>query len=145
RGHGIQCLCPAEIPAIVQGADAGLSRHTRPEYLAARQQQLTTDLNATRGFAFRQPISPRASRARVIKRQRRDLPPPLSRIDMFSRRHALKAALSGLVAASGTSAIAASGAGLDRPAIFGAAVRPGLVDSDADYSRALRKYCSAIV
>jgi endo-1,4-beta-xylanase len=64
---------------------------------------------------------------------------------MFSRRQALKTALSGLVAASGTSAIAASGAGFDRPAIFGAAVRPGLIDTDADYSHALRTYCAAIV
>ena len=64
---------------------------------------------------------------------------------MFSRRHALKTALSGLVAASANSALAASGAGFDRPAIYGAAVRPGLIDTDADYSRALRTYCAAIV
>jgi endo-1,4-beta-xylanase len=60
---------------------------------------------------------------------------------MLSRRSVLKTALSGMVAASGTSALA----GFDRPATFGAAVRPGLVDTDPDYSRALRTYCTAIV
>lgn len=60
---------------------------------------------------------------------------------MLSRRDALKTALSGLVAATGTSAFA----GFDRATMFGAAVRPGLIDTDADYSRALRTYCSALV
>ena len=50
---------------------------------------------------------------------------------MLSRRDALKTALSGLVAATGTSAFA----GFDRTTMFGAAVRPGLIDTDADYSR----------
>src|SRR5262249_24099289 len=111
RGHGIQCLCPAEISAALQRADGGLSRYARPEHLAARQGRLATS----------------------------------AAIDMFSRRDALKTALSGLVAASGTSVFAASGAAFDRPATFGAAVRPGLIDSDEDYSRAIRQYCATIV
>src|SRR6202008_4483847 len=101
--------------ATLQGADAGLSRYDRPEYLAARQRRLTTDLNATRAFAFRQPTSPRMNHARVIEDNGDAAAATLSRIEMFSRRHALKSALSGLVAASGTSSIAASGAGFDRP------------------------------
>jgi endo-1,4-beta-xylanase len=63
------------------------------------------------------------------------------RFNMLSRRQTLKtgafAALSGLIAPK------ASGAG--KPIPFGAAVRPDLLDTDDDYSRALRDYCSIIV
>jgi endo-1,4-beta-xylanase len=62
---------------------------------------------------------------------------------MLSRRQTLKtgalAALSGLIAPN------AFGARGTESIPFGAAVRPGLLDTDDDYSRALREYCRIIV
>lgn len=64
---------------------------------------------------------------------------------MLSRRQTLKVGASGLAALSGLIAPGIFGARADGPVPFGAAVRPALLDSDEDYSRALRRYCRMIV
>jgi endo-1,4-beta-xylanase len=61
-------------------------------------------------------------------------------IGVLSRRQALQAAAATLV-----SAIAPVCAREASTVPFGAAVRPGLLDSEADYSRAIRQYCAMIV
>ena len=65
---------------------------------------------------------------------------------MLSRRKTLQSGAFGLAAAlSGSLAPEAFGRPIDAPVPFGAAVRAGLLDSDAEYSSAVRKYCDVIV
>jgi endo-1,4-beta-xylanase len=64
---------------------------------------------------------------------------------MLSRRQTLKTGIFGLAALSGLTAprrVSATGA---TTVPFGAAVRPGLLDTDYEYSRAIRHYCTSIV
>jgi endo-1,4-beta-xylanase len=67
------------------------------------------------------------------------------RFRMLSRRQTLKTGASCLAALSGLIASNARGAEVERPIPFGAAVRPGLLDTNVEYSNALRRYCDVIV
>jgi endo-1,4-beta-xylanase len=64
---------------------------------------------------------------------------------MLSRRETLRTGASCLAALSGLFAPKASGAQASEAVPFGAAVRPGLLDTDLEYSNAIRKYCTVIV
>ena len=62
---------------------------------------------------------------------------------MLSRRQTLKAGASCLAALTGLSSALAARRGDSVP--FGAAVRPGLLNTDLDYTDALRRHCAIIV
>jgi endo-1,4-beta-xylanase len=64
---------------------------------------------------------------------------------MLSRRETLKRGAGSLAALSGLFAPEAVGRPIDKLVPFGAAVRPSLLDTDVDYTNALRKYCGVIV
>jgi endo-1,4-beta-xylanase len=70
---------------------------------------------------------------------------PAERFTMLSRRDTLKGGACGLAALSGLFAPAPLVARVNDPVGFGAAVRPPLLESDADYANAIRKYCSIVV
>jgi endo-1,4-beta-xylanase len=64
---------------------------------------------------------------------------------MLSRRQTLKAGACCLAALTGLAAPKAFGARGGQASPFGAAVRPDLLNSDLDYTGALRRYCTMIV
>lgn len=64
---------------------------------------------------------------------------------MLSRRQTLKAGAACLAALSGSVTSRADAARGGEPGPFGAAVRPDLLNTDLDYTDALRRHCSMIV
>lgn len=64
---------------------------------------------------------------------------------MLSRRQTLQLGASGIAALTGLIAPVVPRARAEAAVPFGAAVRAGLLDTDGEYSRAIRKYCADIV
>ena len=64
---------------------------------------------------------------------------------MLSRRQTLQTGATALAALTGLMTPGVRRARAAAPVPFGAAVRPALLDTDSEYSRAIRRYCTSIV